>query len=132
MNIFRKSLSLRKAKKGFSLIELVIIVGIIGIIAALATPLYLSYRKKAIQVEAKTNLLDIYKFEIMYFSENQEFTADKKKLGFDPKSNPRYEYEIVAIGNSFTAKAIGNIDNDDVQDVWTINDKQALVHLTVD
>lgn len=131
-NFQRLFLSGEIRNKGFSLIELVIIIGIIGIIAALSTPIYMSYRKKAIQVEAKTNLLNIHKYEIMYYSEYETFSADTNEIGFEAKSAPKYIYSITASENSFTAKARGNVDSDDVEDVWTINDKQIIVHETVD
>ena len=125
-------LFVKKNKKGFSLIELMIIVFIIGILGSIAIPLYSGYRKKAITVEAKTNLIALYKFEIHYFSDNDKFTSDLNALGFQTESNKYYNYSVVNDGKSFTATAAGNIDNDSSQDVWTIDDKQALVHQTED
>ena len=45
------------AKKGFTLIELMIAVAVIGILSAIAYPNYISYVKRAHRSEAKTVLL---------------------------------------------------------------------------
>jgi len=122
----------KKNTGGFTIVELIIVVLIIGVIASLAIPFYFGYRKRAITVEAKTNLIALYKFEINNFAEHDEFTSDLNALGFDPESNKYYEYSVVTDGKSFTATASGNIDNDLDQDVWTINEKQAVVHAVED
>jgi len=58
-----------KGQKGFTLIELMIVVAIIGILAAIAIPNFLQYQMKSRQSEAKTNLQAIRTSEISFQAE---------------------------------------------------------------
>ena len=62
-----------KNKKGFTLIELMIVVAIIGILAAIAIPNFLKFQAKSKQSEAKTNLKGVYTAETAYFGENNDY-----------------------------------------------------------
>ena len=64
-------LSKLRSKKGFTLIELMIVVAIIGILAAIAIPNFLRFQAKSKQSEAKTNLGGIFTAEIAYFGRAQ-------------------------------------------------------------
>jgi type IV pilus assembly protein PilA len=55
------------SRRGFSLLELMIVVGIIGIIAAIAVPAFTRYMKSAKTSEALSGLRKIYDGEVAYY-----------------------------------------------------------------
>jgi type IV pilus assembly protein PilA len=82
-----------KGSKGFTLIELMIVVAIIGILAAIAIPNFMTYQAKAKQSEAKVGLGGIFTTATSYFAENNTFTvAQASTLGYAPAGSPRYSF----------------------------------------
>jgi prepilin-type N-terminal cleavage/methylation domain-containing protein len=58
-------------KKGFTLIELMIVIAIIGILAAVAIPMYSDYTKKSRTSEVATNLKEVVKMQILWKEDPQ-------------------------------------------------------------
>jgi prepilin-type N-terminal cleavage/methylation domain-containing protein len=64
---------LNKAKRGFTLIELMIVVAIIGILAAVAIPAFMDYMKRSKKTEAALQLNKIGKNNKRVYSETSSF-----------------------------------------------------------
>ena len=64
-----------KVKKGFTLVELMIVVAIIGILSTIAIPEYVKMTSKAKQSEAKANLGAIFVVQVAYFAENATYAG---------------------------------------------------------
>ncbi len=66
------------AKKGFTLIELMIVVAIIGILAAIAIPNFLKYQAKSKQSEAKMNLGSLGTSAEAYHAEKDTYNTRRR------------------------------------------------------
>ena len=67
---------LRGNSKGFTLIELMIVIAIIGILAAIAIPNFISYRDKAYCAKTETDAQNAIAAISSYFSEPENTSLD--------------------------------------------------------
>jgi type IV pilus assembly protein PilA len=109
-------------KKGFTLIELMIVVAIIGILAAIAIPNFMNYQCKAMQSEAKTSLGTIRTLQEAYFAEYDTYTANLSNLGFELKGDTKYNPPDVTLDGTTAYSATiegtqGSVDGD----IWQLN-----------
>ncbi len=61
-------------KKGFTLIELMIVIAIIGILAAIAIPQFASYRQKSYNSASQSDLRNIKTNLEAYYADYQEYS----------------------------------------------------------
>jgi type IV pilus assembly protein PilA len=84
---------LKKFRRGFTLIELMIVVAIIGILAAIAIPNFIRFQARSKQGEAKSNLRALFTAQRSYYQEKDAFTTLINAMGFSPERGNRYFYQ---------------------------------------
>src|SRR5438445_12026359 len=94
-----------KGNKGFTLIELMIVVAIIGILAAIAIPNFMTYQAKSRQSVAKVGLGGIFTTATSYFAENGTFSVLPTALGYAPARSPKYTVSYTAAQTNTVAPA---------------------------
>ena len=84
----------KRLGKGFTLIELMIVVAIIGILAAIAIPNFIRFQARSKQSEVKTNLKALYTGQKSRFGEKDRYAITLGEIGFSPERGNRYYYDL--------------------------------------
>jgi prepilin-type N-terminal cleavage/methylation domain-containing protein len=106
--------------RGFTLIELTIVVALIGILAGLAAYTYRMMINKARMTQAKTVLSHLNKMEATYYSDHDRYTDNVVLLDFDPVKYPYYDISVVLDNDARNFLGIATGVGPMTGDWWTI------------
>ncbi|MCY1075988.1 type IV pilin protein [Archangium lansingense] len=109
-------------RRGFSLIELMIVVAIIGILAAVAIPNFLKFQARAKQAEAKANLRTWFTTQRSYLQEKGTYAEAHGTVGFSPERGNRYAYYFAPTRTCEERKADGSITRPDLANCITVDE----------
>lgn len=143
-----------QVRRGFTLIELMIVLAVIAFLALLALPSYRQFVAKSKRAEAYVNLSALGTAEHLYFAEHGEYTNEIAKLDWHPDGTTYYSYGFAGSEganfrkgklngiqmppqakvdqNGFVIAAIGDIDGDGELDILTIDQNRNVVVLQDD
>lgn len=142
----------RFKRKGFTLIELMVVVAIIGVLSMIAVPKFMSFLSKSKRAEAYLNLSALAMAEKAYWAEYGTYTTQlvgAQGLGWQPQGNYNYTYGFpgqegansfvgklnapsselngaFADTDTFLAYAVADIDGDGSYDILSVDENSAI------
>ncbi len=111
----------KTGQKGFTLIELMIVIAIIGILAAIAIPQFTTYRVKTYNVASKSDLRNAYTAALAYFANNPDGTFDAAAAGGYQTTTQGIVLTVIAGTQSTLVMTATNLSAGAAAITYTIN-----------
>ncbi|HHS1483077.1 TPA: pilin [Neisseria meningitidis] len=107
---------MKAIQKGFTLIELMIVIAIVGILAAVALPAYQDYTARAQMSEALTLAEGQKSAVVEYYSDNGTFPNSNASAGIANSSEIKGKYvkSVTVTGNASTASITATMNSSNV------------------
>jgi type IV pilus assembly protein PilE len=97
----------RQCIRGFTLLEIMIVVVIVGILAAIVLPSYQNQMRKSRRASAESHLMDVAARQQQYLMDNRQYAANLSTLGITTPPEVSTYYTISACDASFTCSVAG-------------------------
>lgn len=87
------------SSKGFTLIEIMVVVAIVGIISAIAYPSYQEHVRKTRRVDAQANLMELAQFMERYHTAKGTYVGAELPYDQSPKDGGKKAYTLAFDGD---------------------------------
>ena len=129
---------MKRSARGFTLIELMMVVAIIGLLAALAVPNFKKFTCRARSGEAKVMLKHISTAQESYLAEHDIYASDAGQIppvlaaAVSPGADAKYDFSVpTGTDAAYVAVATGKATGSQVGDRWEIDQNLSLSHVSV-
>jgi type IV pilus assembly protein PilE len=92
-----------KKNRGFTLIEILVVMVVIGILAAIAVPSYQSQMRKGTRAAAQAMMMDMANKQQFYLQSQRQYTTDYTELGIAALPSEVTNFYTVTISTNTTA-----------------------------
>jgi type IV pilus assembly protein PilE len=84
----------RRSQRGFSLVELMIVIAVIGILAGIAYPSYTQYQIRSNRADAQAYLMDLAQRQQQFLMDSRAYATSEAVLGVTPPAGVDRHYSI--------------------------------------